>query len=397
MPSNLPKIAMLWSQFAAYHMDRCDAVAVRLAGRAEVLAVEVASASQTYAWEPSGELGSARKVTLFPGQSYESIGSLRRLAAQFRVLRHCRMVLVGIPYTSPDIVALSWLLWLCGVRVVLMSESKFDDYARHMPVELLKRLVLSPYCAAVVGGRRHISYANLLGFRRRTVLPGYDGVSIERVRAQAGIHNPPYAERSFVFVGRFVGKKNLIELIDGYALYAGRAGGDARKLILAGSGRLDAELKERAAKLGLQDKIEFPGFLSANEVSGLLAGSLALVLVSTVEQWGLVVNEALALGLPVIVSESVGSRDALVRNLVNGYVVENGSPEGLARAMALIAGNEAHWQDLSRGSQTRAWMGDTERLADAVEVLIDPDSPVARGRIEEFVAVLGTEPVRGEN
>ena len=65
--------------------------------------------------------------------------------------------------------------------------------------------------------------------------------------------------------------------------------------------------------------------------------------------------------------------------------------------MALIAGNEGHWQELSQGSQLRAWMGDTERLADAVEVLIDPASPVARGRFEEFVAVLGAEPVRGEN
>jgi L-malate glycosyltransferase len=396
VPSNLPKIAMLWSQFAAYHMDRCDAVALRLDGRAEVLAVEVASASQTYAWEPSGELSAARKLTLFPGQSYESIGSLRRLVAQFRALWRCRMVCIGIPYTSPEIVVLSWLLWLCGVRVVLMSESKFDDFPRNLFVEFIKRLALSPYCAAIVGGRRHIAYMHFLEFRRRLVLPGYDCVSIDRVRRQAGNTRVAHSTRYFVFVGRFISKKNLHALIEAYAIYAKKAQEEARKLVLTGSGEVESELKQRASQLGLTDKIEFRGFLSAEQVSGVLAGALALVLVSTVEQWGLVVNEALAVGLPVIVSEPVGSRDALVRNLVNGFVNEANSLEGFAHAMRLMAGDEAHWHELSSGSQARAWMGDTARIADAVEFLFTPESTSAGERIAAFLAEMGPEPEKGE-
>ena len=392
--SNPPRIALLFSQFAAYHMDRCEAVARRLQGRAQVLALEVAATSAAYAWERSGSLDMARKATLFPRSSYENIGTFRKLFAQFRALRHCHMVLIGIPYNRPDIVILAWLLWLFGVRVVLLSESKFDDFPRSLKVELVKALLFGPYCAAIGGGRRHLAYFRFLGFRRRTVLPGYDGVSLERVRSQAGDGQVAYADRHFVFVGRFVAKKNLFELVDAYALYARKAGGGARKLVLAGSGPLEPELRARIGALGLSELVDFPGFLPAAEVSRLLAGSLALVLVSTVEQWGLVVNEALA--LPVIVSSPVGARDALVRNLVNGYVVETGSVEGLARAMALLSSDEACWRDLSQGSHSRAWLGDAERLADAVEVLLDRHAEPASGRIAAFLAEMGPEPVKGE-
>ncbi len=388
------RIALLWSQFAAYHIDRCAAVARRLEGRAEVLAVEVASASATYAWETSGEVPGARKVTLFPGRSYESIPPIGRLRAQFRALRRCDMVFVGIGYNERDIVLLSWLLWLCRVEVVLMSESKFDDFPRRLGFELFKSWLLTPYRAAIVGGARHMDYMRLLGFRRRRVLPGYDGVGIGRIGAESGSAPAPggigFAERHFVYVGRFVEKKNLPELVEAYAAYAAAAGPGARRLVLAGSGPAEPQLRLQVAGLGIAGLVDFPGFLPAHEVSRLLARALALVLVSTVEQWGLVVNEALAAGLPAIVSGEVGARDALVRNLVNGYVVERGSVAGLAKAMAALAGDEAHWREMAAASHRRAWLGDTERFADAAELLIDPGAEPAASRLQQFLAELGS-------
>ncbi len=206
----------------------------------------------------------------------------------------------------------------------------------------------------------------------------------------------PHAARPFVYVGRFVEKKNLLELVEGYAAYAGATGRRARPLVLAGSGPIEASLRQRIAELGISGQVEFPGFLSADDVSRLLARSLALVLVSSVEQWGLVVNEALAAGLPVIVSTAPGSRDALVRNLVNGYVVEAGSTDGLALGMSALAGDEALWRRMSAASLARAWMGDTERLADAVELLIEPAAEPAAGRMARFQAELGQIPQRGQ-
>ena len=381
-------IAVLFAQFSAYHIDRCQAVARRFAGRAEVLAVEVATSSATYAWEASGTVDGARKVTLFPGSSYDSIAWPRRLWRQFKTLWRCDSVLIGIGYNEPDIIVLAWLLALCGVRVVLLSESKFDDKPRRVLAELMKALVLAPYRAAIVGGHRHIAYFRFLGFHRRPVLPGYDTVDLARVRAMGGgVAAPagaPYAARDFIFVGRFVDKKNLVELVEGFALYANAAGSAARRLVLIGAGPEEALVRARADALGVTALIDFPGFLGAEAVAQRLGQGLALVLPSAEEQWGLVVNEALAFGLPAIVSPAVGSGDLLVRNLVNGYVIELNAPEGLAAAMTALAGDEANWRRMVEASHARAWLGDTERLADAAEALIAPGNAQAAPRITQM-------------
>lgn len=388
----LPRIALLFAQFSAYHVDRCEAVARRMTGRCEVLAVEVATTSETYAWNPSGAVAGTSKLTLFPGRSYDAIGHARKFRAQFAALRRCRTVFIGIGYNEPDIIVLSWALRVWGVQVVMLSESKFDDRPRRAGFELGKALLLGAYHGAIVGARRQLDYFRYLGFRRRSVLPGYDTVSIDRVLAEGGgvpaPHGVSFAERKFVFVGRFVAKKNLFTLLEGYARYVDIAGPGVRRLVLAGGGADESALRETARSLGVADLVEFPGFLDSGAIARLLAGSLALVLPSIEEQWGLVVNEAQALGLPVIVSTEVGSRDALVRNLVNGYVIEPCSVEGIAAAMANLAGNAQLWAAMARAAQARAWLGDTERLADAVETILDLAGDVTTVRVAQFRAAL---------
>ena len=337
----VPTVGLLWEQFAPYHVDRCEAVAERLAGRASVLAIEVTTASATYAWAPSGEISGTRKVTLFPGRSYDDVPMLRIFWRQFRALRRCRMVLVGISYARPDIVLLSLALRLCGVRLIMMTDSKFDDMQRFIEREISKAILFAPYSGVIVAGARQAAYVRFLGYRRRPVLSGYDTLDLERVRRLGGGVAAPdgtaFADRPFVFVGRFVVKKNIPVLLDAYQRYVALAGDAPRRLVLVGSGELEGAVRARIAELGLAHRVEIAGFLQADGVARVLASALALVLPSTEEQWGLVVNEAMAFNLPIIASENVGARDALLRNLVNGYVVEPDSVEGFARAMLATA------------------------------------------------------------
>lgn len=391
-------IALVFAQFSAYHIDRCQAVAARFSGRAEVLAVEVATSSSTYAWEASGAVDGARKITLFPGDSYDRIAWPRRLWRLLKALYRCDSVMIGIGYNEPDIIVLSWLLTLLGVRMIVLSESKFDDKQRNFRSEFGKALLLAPYRAAIVGGHRHVAYFRFLGFNRRAVVPGYDTVNLARVQAMGGGIAAPggtaYAARDFIFVGRFVDKKNLVELVEGYALYVTGAGAAPRRLVLIGAGQEEPLIRARAAELGVTGLIDFPGFLGAEAVARRLSQGLALVLPSGEEQWGLVVNEALAFGLPVFVSPAVGSGDLLVRNLVNGHVIELGSPEGLAAAMSALAGDESGWRAMVEASHARAWLGDTERLADAAEALIAPGNAQAAQRIQKMQHSMACQPAQ---
>lgn len=386
------RIGILFEQFAAYHVDRIQAVARRLDARAELIAVEVASSSRAYAWQPSGEVEGVTKMTLFPRQNFEDIGLARRWWAQIRALWHCDVVLVGVGYGHLDIIALSWFLRLLGVRLVLLNDSKFDDRPREALGELGKTAILTCYHAAIVAGQRHMAYLRFLGFRRRPILPGFDCVDADRVRAEgkafAVSGTRSHAARQFIFVGRFVPKKNLATLLEAFAIYLTRTKQPARRLQLVGAGQLEPELRGQCDRLGITELVEFTGFLSAGEVSARLAASLALVLPSTEEQWGLVVNEAVAAGLPVIVSTAAGSRDLLVRSPVNGFVFEPVSSEGLAAALTALADDEALWAKMSTASLARSWLGDSERFADAVQCLIEPEAAASAENIASLITVL---------
>jgi len=72
------RIAILFEQFAAYHVDRCEAAAARLGCRAEVIAIEVARTSRTYAREPSGEVKGPEKRTLVARRALRNDGGANR-------------------------------------------------------------------------------------------------------------------------------------------------------------------------------------------------------------------------------------------------------------------------------------------------------------------------------
>lgn len=367
MSASLPRIGILFSQFAAYHVDRCAAAAKRLQGRATIVAVEMAQASALYAWGPSGEVPGAEKRVLFTGRPYEKIGRRERFRAALAALRDCETVFIGIGYHEPEMIALAIALRLRGRRVIVMSESKFDDFPRELRREWFKARLLSVFSGALVGGPRHFDYMRFLGFGGRPVVSGYDTVGLDRVRAQGGTPDIAWDDRPFVFVGRFVPKKNIAFLLEAFAAF--RARGGTRRLVLVGGGDLESEVAAKIAALDLGDSVEVTGFVDAAEVSRRLAEGLALLIPSTEEQWGLVVNEALAFSLPVVASEAVGSRDILVHNLVNGFVLPPDALHGWAAAMLALAGDRAAWERMSEASRALQPLADTARFGEAVAEL----------------------------
>ena len=370
-------IIFMWEQFGAYHVDRLDAVATAFGDRYDVVGIEVASSSRTYAWLPVASGTGFTRVTLFPEAVSDDIPWPRKLRQAMRVIRVSRPRAVFLcNQEQPEILAAVMLLRMSGIRAFAMLDAKFDDSPRRVLKEVLKRLVLRLYSGGLVAGARSIAYYRFLGMPEGWAHTAYDTISLARVRRQAAVppapEGAPHDARDFIVVARFVPKKNLALVIRAYAQFRALPTRQerVRRLILCGSGPLETMLRALAVELGVQDAVEFTGFLNHDAVARRLGAGLALLLPSVEEQWGLVVNEAVALGLPILCSDNVGARDSLVRVGINGYMFEPDNDEGLAMLMHLVSEDAALWQRLAEGSRRLAPNGDVSHFVAGVSSLL---------------------------
>lgn len=106
----------------------------------------------------------------------------------------------------------------------------------------------------------------------------------------------------FIYVGQLIERKNVAAVIQAFA--AIHTNSDT--LTIAGNGPLAQSLQELTDSLGITDLVFFVGHQNQEELAKLYAESHTLILASNNEVWGLVVNEALASGLHVVVSEKCG-------------------------------------------------------------------------------------------
>ena len=390
-------VVFAWSQFGPYHMDRCEALAMALAGQREVIGIELVSQAEVYDWAPTGVGQAFRKLTLFPGQRLSQVAIWRQLAVLFRTCRRTRASHIFLcDYYLPQIFITALLLRLLGRRVIIMQDSKFDDRPRSLWRELGKALLYLPYNAAFVGSRRSKSYLEFLGKPAARVVIGYDTVSLRRLQGLAGAAPAPegtaYAERHFTVIARFVPQKNLDLALDAYASYRRRCPDHPRELRLCGAGPLEDALKAHVARSGIAG-VRFCGWLDEAAVARTLASSLALILPSIEEPFGLVVNEAIALGVPVLVSENCGARDLLVRSGVNGYMVEPDNADGLAYLMGLFANDEREWRRMAANAQEFRALADTAYFVAGVKELLDPlDGRRTGGPAPAYVAPIDRPP-----
>jgi glycosyltransferase involved in cell wall biosynthesis len=157
----------------------------------------------------------------------------------------------------------------------------------------------------------------------------YDAAGI---RAYYTGGSSPSASFKFLYVGRLSKEKGLFDLLDAFSkIY--RQNPEAR-LALAGPGLIEEALRQRAKVLGIESAVALLGTRSPEEIGKLLMGSTAMILPSHREPWGLVVNEALSFGCPVVVSDVCGCVPELVREGITGYSFPAGDVGALAQAMS---------------------------------------------------------------
>ena len=142
----------------------------------------------------------------------------------------------------------------------------------------------------------------------------------------------PFDAVQFLYVGRLEPHKGVSDLIAAYEKL--RQNGEPPLLLIAGDGSLRGTVESATSR---SDAIRYFGRVEGDRLWEAYAAADVLVVPSLFEPWGLVVNEGMAAGLPVIVTNRVGSAKDLVTPNETGLVVPVGSPDALAAAMATLA------------------------------------------------------------
>jgi 1,2-diacylglycerol 3-alpha-glucosyltransferase len=321
-----PAVAVVFHHIGPYHHARLNAAADRLS----VTGIEW-SAKGYDAWGAAPTPARYPKVSLFPEATDHFPGSAGLRCAFWSALEQM----------NPDVVAVngwnnfgSLIAANCclrrGIPMVVMSESSRQDEPRTWWKEAIKRRIVGLYSAALVGGQRHVEYLVELGMPRERVFTGYDVVDNDYFgRRTAEIRKSKFEVRNkrglpenyFLASARFIEKKNLFTLIEAYAEYRRRSEIAAKvpwDLVVLGDGPLRETLNSQLSTLNLNDHVHLPGFKPYDELPVYYALAKAFVHASTTEQWGLVVNEAIASGLPVIVSDRCGCVPELING--NGFI-----------------------------------------------------------------------------
>jgi glycosyltransferase involved in cell wall biosynthesis len=217
----------------------------------------------------------------------------------------------------------------------LMMDSTRDDHTRVRWREEVKRGVVRLFDSALVAGTPQREYLRELGFPDSRIFEGYDVVDND-----AFVGGDRAAQQStgqyFLVVSRFIERKNLYGLIDAYKEYRSGTRGSRWGLTVVGDGPLREGCRRYVQEEGIGG-LSMPGSLSNEEIVPLYHGAGAFIHPALQDQWGLVVNEAMAASLPIIVSRQSGCARDLVIEGFNGFTLDASRGEQLTGLMDHMA------------------------------------------------------------
>ncbi len=384
---NSVRLAVIWIDWYSYHVARFRALSSSRFLSGKVAGIELVGGEGVHRGLVfrTDERNGLAVSTLLPDASWTNARQLELAVLVWHKLDHLNPEAVLIPgyYTLPALAAAFWSK-LHGRKAVLMTESTREDHARAGWKEAVKRLLVSTlFDAAITGGKRHLSYARSLGFRDDQLALFYDVVDNSYFEQQAAerrqIGRDPemgLPGRYFLYVGRLAPEKNLETLIRSFKRF--RDQGGQWSLVMVGDGPLSDRLHEQIEQAGLSNTVYFTGLKTTHELAPYYAFANCFVLPSWREPWGLVVNEAMASGLPVIVSSQCGCADDLVQDGRNGFRFDAGNEVELSDCMLrLERSDENQQQCMARASQELIAHYSLEHWAEEVARVIVTHEPIS--------------------
>lgn len=275
--------------------------------------------------------------TLLFDDYIEHVPKLREVWAVVRFFIKYNPDVVNVTGYSASISTLPIILLakVLGKKIIMSNESTDSDERKGGIKEFIKRWAVKSCSAYVVFGKSSEDYLVKLGADRKKILVKnaavVDNKTIESIY-HSSLQTPLFEEiktkKNFIFVGRISKEKNVPMLVRAFQKIRDKEWG----LIIVGNGQdndnVNLQIQENLKNIYKYDSVgwkEVPKFFSKSD---------CLVLPSSSEPWGLVVNEAMICKMAVIVSEACGCANDLVNG--NGYIVKTNDEQDLLLAMEAI-------------------------------------------------------------
>jgi glycosyltransferase involved in cell wall biosynthesis len=297
--------------------------------------------------------------------SYQVLPSWRR-----RIGRHSFLVNWGtkaaLQNAEPDFIVCGGYNYIAAwqsmswarrnsVPFSLWAESTTKDFrSGHTWTEFLKTKFVRGCDSFVVPGKSSREYLKTYGAPSAKILTAPNAVDTQLfaqrailIRRDAAMHRQALRlpERFFLFAGRLVREKGIFDLLHAYDALPPELRAEVG-LVFVGDGGARSALEKRAAAIH-PGSIQLAGFAQREHLAAYYALADAFVFPTHTDPWGLVVNEAMACGLPVITSDAAGCAADLVEDGWNGCVVSAGNIVQLTSAM----------NNLARDAELRSLMG----------------------------------------
>jgi glycosyltransferase involved in cell wall biosynthesis len=266
-----------------------------------------------------------------------------------------------------------------GGKLVYYVERTFSTWVKRTWVkEAMKKFLLGGATACLTPGGDADDYAASYGVPRTRILRLEHAVDVHRFGRADAIRRLPgsLARRAelglrgyvFLYVGRLWWQKGIGCLIEAFGEIR-RQGIDA-SLLLVGDGP-DRSRYEAQVKSMDMHPIRFTGFVQQSELADIYALADAFVFPTRGDPYGLVVDEAMASGLPIVSSTSAGEISSRVIHGTNGYLVPRDNPELLAGAMVRLAVNSADSARMGEASLRLVEGRTPDRWAAQLEAVVD--------------------------
>lgn len=265
-------------------------------------------------------------------------------------------VVVGTGYVSPAYLTGQKWARRKGAGYVLWSGSTAaTSRIGKGPLKGLKQRFVRRCDAYLTYGSLATRQLISLGANPERIITGCNTVDVDEIEAltKTAVGSPEFeAWRSgfpgtlILFVGQMIERKGVRDLIRAFRSVRDRDVG----LMIVGDGPLR---KTYEAEFRGMERIYWEGFKQKRDLGRYLASANVLVMPSRLEVWGLVVNEAMAAGVPVIATDGSGAAVDLVEDGVTGHTYEAGDEMALATLLKSVVDHPDRWAEMGRNSKGR--------------------------------------------